>query len=249
MANNRYNLTASVILNDVGVEIGLDVSSDPVASTEKSWIQLVRILNIAIEEIAEMHEWQQFKREKTFTTDLVGAHAQGQYDLPTDFHYMIDQTHWDRSNNIPLGGPLSSQTWQYLKGYSVVSDSIYASFREQEGLLMLWPTPPSTGLTIAFEYASTNWIRNAADSAYLSRLVSSGDKILLPPSVIRTYLKAKYLESKGFTSVPARESLQMFFDSQIGKDQGAGRLSMNKRAGRYPYLDPYRNAPDTGYGS
>jgi len=248
MALNLYQLTATVLLNDVGIEIGLDRSADPVASTDKGWVSLVNLLNIAVEEIAELHEWQQFKREKTFVTNT-GTNPQGQYDLPTDFHYMIDQTHWDRTNSVPLGGPLSSQTWQYLKGYSVASSSIYASFREQEGVLMLWPTPPTAGITIAYEYASINWIRNAADNAYIQRIVSSGDRVLLPPSVIRTYLKAKYLESKGFGSMPARESLQMFFDNQTAKNQGGGRLSLNQGSARYPYLDPYRNAPDSSYGA
>jgi len=34
----------------------------------------------------------------------------GTYDLPADFNYMIDQTGWDRTNRVSIGGPLSPKT-------------------------------------------------------------------------------------------------------------------------------------------
>lgn len=245
---NRYFLTAGRILNDVAVDVGLEAATDPVGSSEKQFVQLQRQLDIAIEEIAEVHEWEQFKREHTLTTDS-GTYADGEYPLPTDFHYMIDQTHWDRTNDVPLGGPLSSQDWQYLLGRDLISSTIYASFRQQEGVLALWPSPPANGLVIAFEYASTNWIRNAADSAYLKTIEDTADTVLLPPALIRSYLKAKFLSSKGFQTADAHEAVSLWLGSAGGKNAGAPVLSMGRRRNRYPYIEQFRNLPDSGYGS
>ena len=252
--SNRYFLTAGRILNDVAIDVGLESSSDPVASTEKQFVQLTRQLSIAIEELAEVHEWEQFKREHTFTTDdsVAGPPDQtiGEYALPADFHYMIDQTQWDRSNDVPLGGPMSSQDWQYLLGRDLVSSTIYASFRQQEGVLALWPKPPADGLVIAFEYASTNWIRNAADSAYIKVIEDQADVIWMAPSLLRAYLKAKYLGSKGFSNIDATTAVAYFLNSAGGKNGGAPTLSVGGgKRNRYPYLEQGRNLPDTGYGS
>ena len=244
----KYYLTASRILNDVAVDVGLDAATDPVASADKQFIKLKRQLDIAIEELAEVHEWEQFKREHTFTTNDT-MYPDGEYPLPSDFHYMIDQTHWDRTNNLPLDGNLSSQDWAYLQGSDVGSSTIYASFRQAEGLLKLWPVPPSNGLSIAYEYASTNWIRNAADNAYLKTIASAGDTILFAPSLVRAYLKSKYLGSIGFQTVSAEEAVSFFLGSSAGKDAAAPVLRMGRRRALNPLLNGYRNVSDTGYGS
>lgn len=245
--SNRYFLTAGRIINDVAVDVGLDPINDPVSSGAKQFVQLTRQLSIAVEEIAEIHEWEQFKRQYSFVTD-VATYPDGEYPLPTDFHYMIDQTQWDRSNDLPLGGPLSSQEWQYLLGSSTVSSTISASFRQQEGVLALWPAPPADGLTIAFEYASRNWIRAAADDAWQQEVDTQADVVWLPPSLIRAYLKSKYLSSKGFSNVDAAEAVSYFLNSSGGKNGGAPILSMSGMGGGNRYIN-IRNVPDTGYGS
>jgi hypothetical protein len=245
VTNKRF-LTAGVLINDVAVDVGLESASDPVANTSQQFIQLTRQLSIACEELAEVAIWEMFKREHSFTTDS-GTYADGEYDLPSDFHFMIDQTQWDRTNDVPMGGPLSSQDWQYLLGRDLVSSTIYASFRQQEGKLALWPAPPADGLVIAFEYASTNWIRNTADDGYVDRVEMSGDTILFPPSLIRSYLKAKWLESKGFATADPQQAVALFLNTGSGKDRGAPILKMGGRRTQFPYLN--RNVPDTGYGS
>lgn len=251
MATNqttRRYLEAGTIINDVVVDVGLESVSDPVSSTAQQFVQLTRQLSIACEELAEVHEWEQFKREHTFVTDD-STNPTGEYDLPADFHYMIDQTQWDRTNDVPLGGPLSSQDWQYLLGRDLVSTTIYASFRQQEGKLALWPEPPVDGLTIAFEYASTNWIRNSSDDDWIERVENTADTIMFAPSLIRAYLKSKWLESKGFGTADPAQMVALFLNTAGGKDKGAPTLNAGNNKTRYPYLEQYRNLPDTGYGS
>ena len=248
MALNRRYLTANKLITQVAADFGLESEADPVGSSLKEYTQLQTQLDILVEELAELHEWEVFKRTATLTTSIA-TNPTGVYDLPSDFHYMINQTHWDTTNDVPLGGPLSSQDWTYLLGRDLVSSTIYASFRQQEGQLALWPAPPADGLVITYEYASTNWIRNSADSAYLQEVVSGGDRILLPPSLVRTGLKAKFQESKGFDSMTTRDLLSTFLDSGTGKDTGAPTLTMGRRRNRYPYLEQFRNLPDTGYGT
>jgi hypothetical protein len=248
---NLFLKTARDLINDVAIDVGIsaDEVADPFgANVDKQYKSLSRQLNIAIEELALVRAWEIFKREYSLTTDSA-TYATGQYPLPTDFHYMIPQTHWDTSNDVPMGGPLSSQDWQYLKGRDLVSSTIYASFRQQEGELHLWPEPPSDGLVISFEYASRNWVRNADDDAYIERCVDPSDTPLFPPVLLRAYLKAKWLASRGFETITAEQCVAQFESLTGGKDTGGPVLNLGRTRSRYPFLEAYRNLPDKGYGS
>lgn len=248
MANNRYFLTAERVINDVAVEVGLNADADPVGSVDPAYVQLTRLLNIALDELAEANQWTSFTRAKSFTTNSVTS-PDGRYDLPEDFHYMIPQTHWDRSNYLPLGGPLSAQDWTFLEGRDLNSSTIYASFRQVEGVLALYPTPPSDNLEISYEYQSRNWVRSAADSTvFQPEVLVSNDIVLYPPSLIRAYLRAKWLSAKGFNSISADQAVEVFLNSTAGNEKIGKKLNMGASQ-RYPYLDPYRNTRDTGYGS
>lgn len=246
---SKFYRTANEILNDVAVDVGLEPETDPVASTMKQFVQLLRQLNIALEELAVVYAWEQFKREATFTTDDT-TNPDGKYALPSDFHYMINQTHWDRSNDLPLAGPLSSQDWQYLAGRDLASSTIYASFRQQEGMIDVWPSPPANGIEIFYEYASTNWVRDAANPGEYHNQVTEGAQTpLFAPTLLRGYLKSKYLGAKGFQTVDAEDAVALFLGTAAGNDAGAPVLNMGRRRNRHPYLEAERNLPDKGYGS
>lgn len=247
-ATNRYYVSAATLINDVAVEVGFDANPDPVGSTERQFVQLTRLLNIGIEELSEAHEWEEFTRNESFLTNAV-TYPNGVYPLPIDFHYMIPQTQWDRTNDVPIAGPLSPQQWTYLKGRDLVSSTIYASFRPVNGELALFPTPPPDGIDVTFEYQSTNWVRNANDTDYTRRVEASGDSPLLPPSLVRAFLKAKFLGAKGFQTVTAQEAVSYFLESAGAKDKGAPILNMGRGGSRFPYLNPWYNLPDTKYGS
>lgn len=241
----RY-LDAGQIMNDVLSMETAQTSADPVGDgTDKANAQLLTFLNVAIEELAEAHTWEEFKRTHSFVTNS-GTSPTGTYDLPSDFHYMIDQTHWDQTNNLPVTGPLTSQSWTYLQGRDLSASTIYASFRVHEGVLALYPTPPSDGLTIAYEYASTNWVQHADDS-YGQRVVASDDVVLFNPSLIRGYLRAKLKETKGYGSMSAARATALFLERSKANDAGGTAVSLTRRA-TFPYLDPYRNVGDTGFG-
>jgi len=154
--------TASNILNRVAAEVGIEPVVDPYSSADASFRQLTYLLNTAGEELATMFPWQQLQQEHEIKT-LDGD--SGDYPLPVDFNYMINQTGWERAENVPLFGPLSAQDWQYLLGRDLVNNTIYASFRLQRGKFSLFPQPPPTGLDIHFEYVSTNWVVDGTDLA------------------------------------------------------------------------------------
>ena len=238
--------TANDILNRAAVECGLLPDNNPVASTDESFLQLTQLLNGAGQELVELHPWQALIKSYQVTTlhDDTGI-----YELPDDFGYMIDQTGWERTNTRPMGGPLTPQDWTYLKGRDLVSQSIYASFRIADNDLQIYPNDPvQPGLDINFEYISRNWIVESSGVVYRDTVGASSDTVLFDANLIIKFLKAKFLEMKGFDSTMARNEFSMLFEARIGKDAGAPVLNASFNTRGEPYLNGYYSVPDTGYG-
>ena len=238
--------TANDIINRAAVQCGLPKSNDPVGSTDETFVRLTELLNGAGQELVDLNPWQILQKPyQIVTTDL----DTGNYDLPDDFGYMIDQTGWERSNAVPLGGPLSPQDWTYLKGLDLVSQTIYASFRLVDNKFAIYPQPPPVGLDINFEYISLYWTATQGDTTNRYDTIRSGsDLVLFDTNMTVRFLKCKFLESTGMDASSARMEFDLSFAGLIGKDVGSPVLNASNGSRGYPYLSPYRNTGDQGYG-
>jgi hypothetical protein len=239
-------LNANDVINRVAVEVGLSPDVDPVGSSDELFEQFTGLLTAAGQELVELHPWQVLRGVFEFTTTDTDT---GTYNLPDDFSYMIDQTGWDKSNRVAIGGPLSAQDWSYLDGRDLVSQSIYASFRLVDNKFDLYPQPPPVGLDIRFEYISRNWVTESGQQEPNQDKIGAGsDIVMYEPIMIIKFLKAKWLEAKGLEPGAARLEFETMFLSRTGKDEGAPILSASNNSRGFPYLHPYYNTADTGYG-
>lgn len=239
--------TAEKIINRAAIEIGLAPVADPFASDDPSFLQLVALLNTVGEELCTAYQWEFLTRSHQITTAALDT---GDYSLPSDFLYMIPQTGWERANNMPLAGPLSSQDWTYLLGRDLVSTTIYASFRIREGSFSIFPQPPPIGLDINFEYQSQNWVldNTISPSVYMNECTQASDIVMFDKVLTARYLKVKYLEAKGFDTTAAMDDFSQMFSFLTNIEKGVGEiLNAGGRNRGFPYLD-YRNLPDTNFG-
>jgi len=240
--------TANQIINDAALDVGLSPDPDPVGSADQNFVQMTGLLSSAGRELVELHPWQTLEKEYSFNTDDDGA--TGVYDLPADFSYMIDQTGWDNTNKLPVGGPLTVQDWAYLRGRDLASSTIYVSFRLLDGNMRIFPQPPPSNLEISFRYIQRNWAGDfGSTTPNQDRILVGSDVVFYEPILITKFLKAKFLEAKGFDSTAARLEFENMMVSRTGKDTGAPILSASGPGTRFPYLNPYYNTPDTNYGS
>lgn len=235
--------TADNIINDAAVEVGLSAVNDPFASTDPAFIQLCRLLTSCGRELIGVHQWQKFVKTHSITTDSLDT---GQYNLPTDFLYIIDQTGWTPTNRLPLGGPLSAQDWSFIVGSSWNQYTIYISFREADGQFWIQPNDPvPDDIDITFEYISNNWAE-ASGGTEINRVTASTDTVYFPPVLIMKMLKLRYLEAKGFDTTSALGQFNTALATWLPKDKSAPVLSMSNRR-LFPYLD-WRNIPETNFG-
>jgi hypothetical protein len=246
MAGNT-GITANDILNRVAAEVGIAPVADPIASVDPFFIQLRYLLNTAGEELMQAYPWEKLERSHQITT----VAAQSEYDMPADFGYILNQTQWDRTNNVSMGGPLSAQDWTYLKGRGLASNTLYASFRISQGKFNVFPTDPAAGTDLDFEYISTNWVRAGGSTVeaptYQDSVIIASDVPQFDKTLITRAVKVKYLESGGFDTTKAQGDFNQIFAFLTGTDKGAPVLNAGRSSRRHAYLNSY-NTPDTGFG-
>ena len=238
--------TATEIINRVAVEVGLEPVVDPFASQDAAIRQMTFLINSTGEELSIIHDWGFLVVEANINTDDDDS---GEYPLPDDFLYITNQTCWERNNRVPVQ-LLTAQEWQYLEGRQFATDTIYAKFRLQKGLFTIYPQPVPGGLDIFYEYTSKNWVQDGTEPEDTKDGVTSGlDRPLFDRTLMIKALKVKFLEAKGFDTTKAQDDLNSVFMSLVGHDKGAPTLNAGYGTRGYPYLDIYRNTPDTNFGA
>jgi hypothetical protein len=192
--------------------------------------------------------WSYLRKEHSLTT----VTGQAQYCLPPDFHNMIDQTWWNRTNRLPVGGPLSAQEWQYLKA-RVVGVVFNVLFRPMSRSITLYPdTAVPSGFNIVFEYCSSWWVSTIASPNVSSSdtVVSSTDYVWFDPLLVVAGLKLDFLKAKGFDTTAAQQDFNAILESGKNADAPSPILSATRRFN--PVIDPLiggQNIPVTGFGS
>lgn len=244
MATNTA-ITANAIMNRVAAEVGIAPVADPYASQDQIFTQLKYLLNTAGEELQQAYNWEFLVRKhQILTTEL----DTGSYPLPADFGRMINQTGWERSENVPLGGPLSAQDWTYLLGRDLASDTIYASFRIAEDEFKLFPNPAPVGLDINYEYITTHWASDGAPTpTYQSEILKGSDKPLFDKTLITRYVKLKYLQAAGFETQDAKTDFNQTFSFLTSSDKGSEIINQGSRHRGHIYISS-ANVGDTNFG-
>lgn len=184
------------------------------------------------------HRWSSLITSTTITT----VDGTANYALPDDFRAFANMSQWDRTNSLPLAGPTSAGTWQFLKSGIAASATINRWFRVQNGYVYIHPTPSSAD-TLAYDYYSKNWIIKQADSSYQHTFNSDNDTLRLDEELVTMGLKWRFLQAKGFPYQPEYLEYEVLKSELYGDDGGRGVISLGR-----PYMN-HTNLPDTNFGS
>jgi len=231
--------TAGTIINDVAVAVGLSAVTDPFASTDPIFVQLCRLLKVVGRRLALARDWTSMVKEHSFVT----VAATNSYDLPADFAKMIDQTGWDRTGELPLGGPLDAAQWQYLAA-SDLGVTLQVHVRFWQDNIHLWPQPVAGGLTIAFEYLSRLWVMPSGETVATNDIPTAAtDTILFDPALVCAALELAWAKAKGFDTSAALADFNQAWSSAAGNDTASPVLSLTGPALGPHFLD-VNNIPD-----
>lgn len=167
------------------------------------------------------------------------------FPFPTDFDRPIDRTQWDKSRHWEMLGPKTAQEWEWLKsGY--ISSGPRIRFRQFGGVFAIWP-PLGANENLSYEYQSKYWVLVTSGTQVSKQAFSvDTDTCIFPDAVMRSLIRLKYFEVKGFDTTALYRDYVMQRDLAKAHDKGSPSLSMAPRVN--DVLIGWENIPDSGYG-
>lgn len=247
--------TAADIIAIACAELGLQSVADPYQSSVAEQIQLRNLLNQCGRELYASYQWQQFVKTDSIDTGAtpdVDA-PDGKYDLADDFGYFINSTGWTPTSSglgLPLNGPLTRQQYAYLVATDLESSTIYLSFNLNEGQLEVLPAPAPADTEITYNYMSNAWVNVEGLSAtYATKTENATDVVMYEPIMISKMLVARYKTAKGLPAQASMQEFQQMYSLFTGLNQPAPILNVAGGSAGFPYLNPWNNVPQSGFGS
>ena len=217
-------LTALDIAQRAMDEVGLPRPLVLANSSAPLSLQLLALLNSGAREIMRAHDWGELISLATVTT----VKAQSDYPLPVDYHRMVPETQWDRSNIRPLSGPITPQRERYEieRGVNV---GIPREFRQiGKAAVRITPIPSANGETLSYQYVSKNWAVSAA-LATQQEIQADTDTTVFDPDLLVKDLRWRFFMAKGWDSAAMKLERDAVFYQQTSADIGSSTLSLSRK--------------------
>jgi hypothetical protein len=245
MADFERTITGSQAVQDVMKILGLtppgSVADSQNPTAKQLWVLATQVGQMLLDEIDE--GWQFTSRDYTITT----SPGVPNYPLPDDWNGFIQDAQWNQTTRLPAIGSLREYEWQMLKARQLAGTTFTMLFRVQDGEVVFYEAP-STVQTIVLPYVTRGWVVAADGTTRRDNLQNNDDTILYDPQLFKAGLKLMWMAEKKFDTTRQQAVYDNLLDKARGKDTPGRTLSLDRRAGGFPYLGVL-NIPDTGYGT
>lgn len=241
-------MTLLTICQNVANQIPVESPTVVSGSSNKTAKLLLSCAQSAGKSIARKkgkQHWLELVSEYTFST----VADQEDYDLPSDFFDLEDQTLWDRTNFWEIKGALSPQDWQAYKS-SVLGDT--ATIRKRFRIrnvsgtrkFSVHPTPGAAE-TLVFEYVSKNWCESSGGTGQDSWQADT-DIGIIDEYLIELDTKWRFLARSGMVYAEEKLEAEREISNALARNGGTRILKLSGRSeGR---IIDTGNIPDTGFG-
>jgi hypothetical protein len=188
--------------------------------------QLLELLNQEGRALSARFDWQALQNEATFTT--VATESQGTLTsiigATQSLRKIVNDTIWDRTQSLPICGPVSRRDWQAR--LATPSASPYSEYRIRGGQLLLYPAP-TAGHSCYFEYVSASWCTDATGATYRRNIANDTDEVLLNDELMCAGLEWRWLRKKGLSYAEEFANYEALYAQLTGNDGTKPRLSMD----------------------
>lgn len=219
------------IVQDFTGRLGLPVPTTVFGTTDSQVRQVMKLLEEEGNDLAQRGAWEALVFEGSLTTVATASQGAIATLASNGFRYILNETIWDRTNRLPVCGPLDSSDWQTIQ--AIYPTGPRFRYRIRGGLLLVTPTP-TAGYSWYFEYVSKNWISNAAGNAFYARFTADTNLILLPDDLCLQGLRWRWKKEKGFDYAEDFRTYEDQIKMAMGHDGGKATISMDCDATRGP---------------
>lgn len=172
--------------------------TDPYSSTDLNIVRLRSFFETVGAELRGEKQWNLIRQRYVFNTVL----GSGLYPLPADYDRVIDQTGWNNTNRLPLGGPISAQDRAVLKAL-LVNVTFTVLFDIVDGQFSAYPdnTVLPGNFNISYFYQSLWWVQKAIP-AWVNNTIYTAGQVVQNSSGNVYYCLIP--QSYGSTSMPVK---------------------------------------------
>lgn len=195
----------------------LNVPTAVVGSADTTINQLFGILNEMLDDMAAEAKYNVVTQEAVWT--LIGSSDQGALTTiaPNGYQWAFPRTFFDRSQGIPLTGPVSEEEWQQLMAEP--DPGPWYKYRIKNDHLFVWPVPVTPFGEIAFEYASGWTIKDGTTSALKSAITNDADTFIFPEKIVRKAMMWRWKQIKGLPYAEDQTAYYNLLNNYIARDK------------------------------
>jgi hypothetical protein len=219
------------VVQDLCGRQNITVPNTVYGSTDPQVLQLMKLLEEEGNDLAARASWQCLIQEAAWTT--INAEDQGAIATiaSNGFRAIKNNTIWDRTDRLPVIGPMDGEEWQAMK--AVFANGPRYRYRIRGGHLLVNPVM-AAGHSWYFEYLSKYWIVDGGGTVYKRRFTADTDTILLPDDLCLQGLRWRWKKEKGLDYAEDFRTYEIQVKDQMGRDGGKPILSMDDEQRRGP---------------
>jgi hypothetical protein len=202
---------------------GLDVPTVVMATQDAQVRQIRALLDEEGKDLSRRGAWEGLIYEAVHTS--IAAENQGQMvDIcPNNFRSIRNETIWNRTQRLPIIGPLDGIDWQAQKALLVQGPRY--RYRIRNGALLVNPVPVA-GETWAIEYVTKNWVL-APNGDGREYFFLDEDVTFLPADLLLQGLRWRWKKEKGLEYAEDFRTYEMQVKDALGEDAGKQNLHMD----------------------
>ncbi len=217
-------ITLLQVARDFCSRTGLRVPTAVASSPDVTNQQIMALLNEVLEELVDRFVFEELINETTFTTTVLENQGSIYAIAPNGFDRIIDDTIYDRTQKIPIYGPIGPQAWQQAKAFVPIGP-LYR-FRIRGGNLLFNPVA-AAGHTCAFEYISKNVIQDPIGGGYKAAFTLDTDSFILNSRLLTQGLRWKWKCEKGLPYAQEKDLWETSCLNEAGRSGGKKTLRMD----------------------
>lgn len=192
-------------------------------SADSQIIQIRALLEEEGNDLAARGSWECLQYEVTHTT-IAQADQGAMGDIASNgFRYILNQTIYDRTDKLPVWGPLTPQ--EYQQRMALTATGPRHQFRIRGGKLLVNPVPDA-GHEWAFECVSDNWIIDGDSGDSKHYFTKDTDVTALPATLLLMGLRWRWLAAKGLEYAELMRTYEMQVKDALSRDAGKPILNM-----------------------
>lgn len=149
------------------------------------------------------------------------------YSLPSDYHRMIGDTNWDRTNHWRNLGPKSMQEWTWITG-GIISTGPRERYKIENGKLKIFRAL-TAATNLAYAYISKWWVydSSASSTRTLERYGNDDDTCVFDDDVMVLGLKYRWQVAKGLDFTVSLGEFMKALSASKAQDEPAPALSLS----------------------